>query len=79
MVVGLVKTITDHESLSETEDHVRRTTTGIPVQTGSFKAWMGEAETAIKSTVSNATDQLKEIGVAITEVRRLWAEIKHEI
>ena len=40
---------------------------------------MGKAETAIKSTVSNATDQLKEIGVAITEVRRLWVEIKHEI
>ena len=45
----------------------------------SFKAWMGEAEMAIKTIMSNATDQLKEIGVAITEVRRLWAEIKHEI
>jgi hypothetical protein len=45
----------------------------------SFKAWMGEAEMAIKSTLSNATEQLKEIRVAITEVRRLWVEIKHEI
>jgi len=51
----------------------------IQLNADSFKAWMSEAETAIKSTVSNATDQLKEIGVAITEVRRLWAEIKHEI
>jgi hypothetical protein len=51
----------------------------IQLDADSFKAWMGKAETAIKSTVSNATDQLKEIGVAITEVRRLWAEIKHEI
>jgi hypothetical protein len=45
----------------------------------SFKAWMGEAEMAIKNTVSNATNQLKEIGVAITEVRRLWAELRNEI
>ena len=45
----------------------------------SFKAWMGEAEMAIKNTVSNATKQLKEIGVAITEVRRLWAELRNEM
>lgn len=45
----------------------------------SFKAWMAEAEMAVKTIMSNATDQLKEIGVAMTEVRRLWAEIRHEI
>ena len=45
----------------------------------SFKAWMGEAEKAIKDTMTNATNQLEEIGVAMTEVRRLWTEIRHEI
>ena len=45
----------------------------------SFKTWMGEAEKAIKNVVSNATNQLEEIGVAMTEVRRLWAELRNEI
>ena len=45
----------------------------------SFKAWMGEAEKAIKNVISNATDQLEEIGVAVTKVRRLWAELRNEI
>ena len=45
----------------------------------SFKSWMGEAETAIKNVISNATDQLNEIGAAMTKVRRLWAELRDEI
>jgi hypothetical protein len=45
----------------------------------SFKTWMGEAERAIKNVMSNATDQLEEIGAAITKVRRLWAELRNEI
>jgi hypothetical protein len=45
----------------------------------SFKLWMGEAEMAIKNVISNAADQLEEIGVAMTKVRRLWAELKNEI
>jgi hypothetical protein len=44
-----------------------------------FKAWMSEAEIAIKDTMTTATKQLEEIGVAMHEVRRLWAEIKNEI
>jgi hypothetical protein len=51
----------------------------IQPKADSFKAWMGEAEMAIKSVMSNATTQLEEIGVAMTEVRRLWAELRNEI
>lgn len=44
-----------------------------------FKAWLAESETAIKAVIWNSTKQLQEIGVAITKVRRLWAELRNEI
>ena len=44
-----------------------------------FKAWLAESETAIKTVISDSTKQLQEIGAAITEVRRLWAELRNEI
>ena len=44
-----------------------------------FKAWIVEAEIAIKNVVSNSTKQLEEIGAAMTKVRRLWAELRNEI
>jgi hypothetical protein len=44
-----------------------------------FKAWMSEAEKAIKNVISDSTKQLEEIGVAVTKVRHLWAELRNEI
>ena len=51
----------------------------IEPSTEAFKAWMAEAKIAISDTMANATTQLKEIGVAIKEVGRLWAELRAEI
>lgn len=51
----------------------------IQPSTEAFKAWMGEAQIAISDTMTNATKQLEEIGVAMTEVKRLWAELRNEI
>jgi hypothetical protein len=51
----------------------------IEPSTEAFKAWMSEGEKAIKDTMTTATKQLEEIGVAMHEVRRLWAELRNEI
>jgi hypothetical protein len=44
-----------------------------------FKEWMSQAEKMIDSTMSTALEQLKEVGTAMVEVKRLWAELRNEI
>jgi hypothetical protein len=44
-----------------------------------FKSWMNEAQIAIRDTMKSAHNELEEIGAAMKEVRRLWAELRNEI
>jgi hypothetical protein len=51
----------------------------IELNPDAFKQWLSEAEKLIDGTMSNALAQLKEVGVAMHEVKRLWWEIKSEV
>jgi hypothetical protein len=51
----------------------------IELNPHAFKQWFSEAEKLIDGTMSTALEQLKEVGVAMHEVRRLWAELRNEI
>ena len=44
-----------------------------------FREWMSQAEEMIDSTMKNAMEQLTEVGAAMIEVKRLWAELRNEI
>jgi hypothetical protein len=51
----------------------------IELNPDAFKQWIREAEKLIDGAMTNALEQLKEIGVAMDEVKRLWWEIKSEV
>jgi hypothetical protein len=51
----------------------------IELNPDAFKQWFSEAEKLIDGTMADALEQLKEVGVAMDEVKRLWWEIKSEV
>jgi hypothetical protein len=51
----------------------------IELNPDAFKQWFFEAEKLIEGTMANALEQLKEVGVAMHEVKRLSWEIKSEV
>jgi hypothetical protein len=51
----------------------------IELKPEAFKQWFLEAGKLIEGTMANALEQLKEVGVAMHEVKRLWWEIKSEV
>ena len=51
----------------------------IELTTAAFKTWMSDAEKAIDNTMTDALEQLKEIGVQMDETKRLWFQLRHEM
>jgi hypothetical protein len=59
--------------------HTLKDPADIEPNADSFKEWMRQAEKMIDSTMSTALEQLTEVGAAMVEVKRLWAELRNEI
>jgi len=51
----------------------------IELTTAAFKTWMAAAEIEIDNTMTNALDQLRDIGVSMEETKRLWFQLRHEM
>ena len=51
----------------------------IELNPDAFKQWFSDAEKLIDGTMANAVEELKEVGVAMHEVKRLWWEIRSEV
>ena len=51
----------------------------IELTNAAFKTWMAAAEIEIDNTMTNALDQLRDIGVSMEETKRLWFQLRHEM